>query len=276
MATRRASAAAGGKRARRPPVARLASKRSARLLGALAEPERLRIIQSLESGPPRSVGEISRALGSPLANVSHHLQHLRRAGLVRRKRRGRHILYSLAPALFRPPEGGAPAVLDLGPCRVHLAGGDTAWDPIASADGPPKSRGPGRGRRGAATAGHDDLQHAPRIEGAWTGRWEPTSAANASTARGKGRKEIVCVVQSRGGSWQATFEGESGHPYRYAVEMEGRLVGGAVLFKGSTDLGEENGGVFDLLGRATDDQFVGYYSSAHYTGVFSLRRVKKG
>ena len=49
----------------------------------------------------------------------------------------------------------------------------------------------------------------------------------------------------------------------------------AVLFKGTTDLGEQDGGVFDWVGRATDDQFVGFYTSGHYTGVFSLKRVKK-
>jgi hypothetical protein len=113
---------------------------------------------------------------------------------------------------------------------------------------------------------------APRVEGTWIGQWEPSDAAHASTARGKGRAEIVCVVQARGGVWHATFEGESGRPYRYSLRMQGRQVGDAILFKGSADLGQQNGGVFDFLGRATDDQFVGYYSSARYTGVFSLRR----
>ena len=75
--------------------------------------------------------------------------------------------------------------------------------------------------------------------------------------------------------WHATFQGESGHAYKYSVEMEGRQEGGAVLFKGSADLGERNGGVFDWLGRATEDQFVGYYSSADYAGVFSLKRAAR-
>jgi hypothetical protein len=34
--------------------------------------------------------------------------------------------------------------------------------------------------------------------------------------------------------------------------------GSAVLFKGPVDLGEQVGGVFDWVGRATDDSFVGF------------------
>lgn len=249
------------KTASRPAVARLRdrlnSNRSSRLLGALADPARLRIIQCLELGP-RSVGDVRQALGSPLANISHHLQQLRHAGLVRSQRRGRHIIYSLSPGLFRPPAGDAPAALDFGTCRVELG----------RAAGSPKARG--RGRRKSPGS---DQPPAPHVEGRWTGQWQPSGAANASTARGQGRSEIVCAVESRGGGiWHATFEGESGHAYKYSVEMRGRQEGDAVLFKGSADLGEQNGGVFDWLGRATEEQFVGYYSSAHYTGVFSLKR----
>jgi hypothetical protein len=119
----------------------------------------------------------------------------------------------------------------------------------------------------------DDLP-APHVEGRWTGDWTPSGAAHASTARGKGRKEIVCVVEAPvGGVWHATFEGESGHPYKFTATMQGRQEGDTVIFKGSTDLGEANGGVFDWVGRATEEQFIGYYTSAHYTGVFSLRRA---
>ena len=56
--------------------------------------------------------------------------------------------------------------------------------------------------------------------------------------------------------------------------MEGRLAGGVVMFKGSADLGQQDGGVYDWIGRAVDNEFVGFYTSAAYTGVFSLARVK--
>ena len=79
-----------------------------------------------------------------------------------------------------------------------------------------------------------------------------------------------------GDSWHATFEGESGGPYRYEVTMRGRPEGDAVVFKGSVDLGPAAGGVFDWVGRASADQFVGFYTSAYYTGVFDLRRDSPG
>ena len=54
--------------------------------------------------------------------------------------------------------------------------------------------------------------------------------------------------------------------------MEGRQVGNGVMFKGTTDLGAKDGGVFDWIGRATDKEFVGFFTSGYYTGVFSLTR----
>ncbi|MFO0728520.1 MAG: metalloregulator ArsR/SmtB family transcription factor [Myxococcota bacterium] len=50
-------------------------------LAALAEPNRLRIVELLRAGP-RPVGEISAALKLRQPQVSKHLQHLRGAGLV--------------------------------------------------------------------------------------------------------------------------------------------------------------------------------------------------
>ena len=55
--------------------------------------------------------------------------------------------------------------------------------------------------------------------------------------------------------------------------MEGKQSGGVVMFKGSADLGPKDGGVYDWIGRATDEEFVGFYTSAAYTGVFSLSRA---
>ena len=74
--------------------------------------------------------------------------------------------------------------------------------------------------------------------------------------------------------WEAVFEGDCGRPYKYTITMEGRLVGGVVMFKGSVDLGARDGGIYDWIGRAVNDEFVGFYTSAAYTGVFSMTRAK--
>jgi len=68
---------------------------------ALGEPMRLRILERLFRSPA-SVGEILADVGGTQANVSRHLAVLRSGGLVRRRRRGLHIVYSIAdPTLER-------------------------------------------------------------------------------------------------------------------------------------------------------------------------------
>ena len=98
----------------------LQSADCARRLKALADPERLKIIQLLQSGP-KNVSTLSDLLGADIANVSHHLGVLRHAGLVRNEKQGRFVLYSLAPQFFRPEgENGAADHLDLGCCRIEM------------------------------------------------------------------------------------------------------------------------------------------------------------
>ncbi len=92
----------------------------ARMLSALAAPERLRIIRFLRDGP-RNVGEIAESLKTAVVNVSHHLQVLRHAGLVRNRKQGRYVLYSLSPNLLQSEEG-LKDLLDLGCCRLELPG----------------------------------------------------------------------------------------------------------------------------------------------------------
>ena len=57
---------------------RLQSESCARSLKALADPDRLKIIQFLQHGP-HNVSQIAEALQREVANVSHHLGVLRNA-----------------------------------------------------------------------------------------------------------------------------------------------------------------------------------------------------
>ena len=75
---------------------KLESRECARYLRALADPERLKIVQCLQSGP-KNVGEISTLLEQELANVSHHLGVLRHAGLVQDAKDGKFVIYRLHP-----------------------------------------------------------------------------------------------------------------------------------------------------------------------------------
>jgi ArsR family transcriptional regulator len=98
----------------------LESERCARKLRALADPERLRIVQCLRDGP-RNVSELASLLGEEVVNVSHHLGVLRHAGLVSDERQGRFVVYSLHPDVFDPRGAKRGAEhLDLGCCRLEI------------------------------------------------------------------------------------------------------------------------------------------------------------
>jgi uncharacterized protein YndB with AHSA1/START domain/DNA-binding transcriptional ArsR family regulator len=65
------------------------------LLAALAEPNRLRIVELLNAGP-RPVGEIAATLQLRQPQVTKHLQTLERAGLVTMHPLGQRRIYALA------------------------------------------------------------------------------------------------------------------------------------------------------------------------------------
>jgi hypothetical protein len=125
-------------------------------------------------------------------------------------------------------------------------------------------------------AGQDEKR--PQVAGTWTGTWGvyspplPGQTAQPGKSAQYPQMRLDCKVEKNGGRWQATFEGECGRPYKYTVKMLGRQAGEAVLFKGTADLGEKDGGVYDWIGRATDNGFVGFYTSQKYTGTFQLAR----
>jgi DNA-binding transcriptional ArsR family regulator len=94
---------------------KLQSKECARVLKALADPDRLKLIQCLQAGP-RNVSQLAEELKADIANVSHHLGVLRHAGLVQDEKQGKYVHYSLHPDVFRADA----EVADLGCCRLEL------------------------------------------------------------------------------------------------------------------------------------------------------------
>src|SRR6266566_4816629 len=61
---------------------------------ALGHPQRLELIEHLAQGP-RNVEALAAKLGLPVANISQHLQTLRRAGIVSAERDGKFVHYRL-------------------------------------------------------------------------------------------------------------------------------------------------------------------------------------
>lgn len=68
--------------------------RLSEMLKSLADPTRVRIL-SLLLRQPLCVMEITLALGMSQPAISHHLRVLRQNRLVRARRQGKHVMYSL-------------------------------------------------------------------------------------------------------------------------------------------------------------------------------------
>ena len=96
----------------------LSSKECAERLKALADPDRLRIVQTLRGGP-KNVGQIAADLDAEIANVSHHLQILKREAIVETEKQGRFVLYRLHPDVFEATRSSSDC-LDLGCCKLEL------------------------------------------------------------------------------------------------------------------------------------------------------------
>ncbi|MDP6523629.1 MAG: metalloregulator ArsR/SmtB family transcription factor [Kiritimatiellia bacterium] len=67
-------------------------------LKVLAHRDRLRIVELLDLLGESPVRVLIENIGLPQATVSHHLNRMKRAGLIRSNRRGREIWYSIADA----------------------------------------------------------------------------------------------------------------------------------------------------------------------------------
>ncbi len=98
----------------------LQPSRCAELLGALAAPERLKIVRFLAEGA-KNVTEIAAMLDTPVVNVSHHLTVLKHAGLIKNQKKGRFVYYSLTEGVPSRLTGRwQPNTSTFGCCRIEL------------------------------------------------------------------------------------------------------------------------------------------------------------
>jgi ArsR family transcriptional regulator len=91
----------------------------AKCLKAVCDPNRIQILGILVEGE-YCVSDLVRRLGIDQPKVSHHLAILRDAGVIRSRREGRHINYSIYPNVHRrlPTAGGLSDVFELGEISV--------------------------------------------------------------------------------------------------------------------------------------------------------------
>lgn len=78
-----------------PGIKRQLYAQFAKVAKTLASAPRLEILELLAQRE-RSVEDLVAATGLPVANVSQHLQHLKRSGLAMNRREGKYIRYRLA------------------------------------------------------------------------------------------------------------------------------------------------------------------------------------
>jgi ArsR family transcriptional regulator, arsenate/arsenite/antimonite-responsive transcriptional repressor len=67
---------------------------------ALSDPTRRHMLERLRAGD-LDAGELAEDLPMTKASVSHHLALLKEAGLVKVRRQGQHLVYSLDTTVFQ-------------------------------------------------------------------------------------------------------------------------------------------------------------------------------
>ncbi|HKB01925.1 MAG TPA: metalloregulator ArsR/SmtB family transcription factor [Gemmataceae bacterium] len=95
------------------------AQKCADLLQAIGEKNRIRIIECLWDGA-KNVSELAKLLKIEIVNVSHHLGVLKSARLVQHEKKGRYVVYSLAPEYFTGDNGKAGS-MDLGWCHLTVS-----------------------------------------------------------------------------------------------------------------------------------------------------------
>ena len=89
--------AAGVALAQSRPLPSIAAHRVAALLGALADPVRLRLICALDASQELCVGDLALTLAVNQDCASYALRLLRSAGMVRTRKQGTIVFNSLTP-----------------------------------------------------------------------------------------------------------------------------------------------------------------------------------
>jgi len=76
----------------------MAARDSSRVFAALGDPTRLRLLAKLGEGNGSSIASLTAGSKLTRQAITKHLGVLRKAGLIRGRRRGRERLFALQPA----------------------------------------------------------------------------------------------------------------------------------------------------------------------------------
>lgn len=98
-------------------AAALQAEATSKLLKAVADLDRLKILNYLRAGT-KNVSELAELLDAEIVNVSHHLGVLRESKLVHDEKKGRFVFYSLNPETYKNTDKGE--IISLGTCRLEI------------------------------------------------------------------------------------------------------------------------------------------------------------
>lgn len=92
--------------------------KTSKMLKAIADTDRLRLVLQLKEGE-KNVGTLADSIGAEIVNVSHHLGVLASSGLVKNKKIGRYVYYTLNPDLIS--KDGMGLQFQLAGCTLVLS-----------------------------------------------------------------------------------------------------------------------------------------------------------
>ncbi len=96
----------------------LSGEKCSEILKAIADQNRLLIIQALRERP-QNVSDLSALLDLDIGTVSHHLKVLRNQELVSKHRKGKELIYSLSKSMFKNSRSKNDK-FDFGCCCLEL------------------------------------------------------------------------------------------------------------------------------------------------------------
>jgi ArsR family transcriptional regulator len=79
------------------PMAEAEAEQLARILGALADPIRLRLLSLVAAGGEICSCDLEEPLGKSQPTISHHTKALAEAGLLKGRKQGRWMMWSVVP-----------------------------------------------------------------------------------------------------------------------------------------------------------------------------------
>ena len=94
-------------------------RQTAEQMSSFGDETRIGIINFLLTGE-KNVGDIAAAVGIPVVNASHHLNKLKSTGVLKDRKEGRFVMYSLNPELVN--KTGNKTTLKMGLCYVSFEG----------------------------------------------------------------------------------------------------------------------------------------------------------